>query len=83
MNNKYGRRIVREAITEFPYDKGAERKGLWMAIKSIHPNREGIFGQHKEWRVKIHYELRYIKISYFPEWPSRKGRIYFRQVKDE
>ena len=80
---KYGKRIIREAINKFPYDKGATRKELFLAIKSIEPNKEGIFGQQEKWRVKIHYILSYIKISYFPEWPSRKGRIYFRQIKDE
>ena len=30
---KYGRRLVREAIDRFPYDKGANRKDLFMAIK--------------------------------------------------
>ena len=80
--NKYGKRIVREAIDKFPYDKGAERKDLFKTIKSISPSKEGIFGQVGKWRVKIHYILSYIKISYFPDWPSRKGRIYFRQIKD-
>lgn len=79
---KYGKRIVREAIDRFPYDKGANRKDLFMAIKGIRPNKEGIFGQSLKWRIKIHYILSYIKISYFPDWPSRKGRIYFRQVKE-
>jgi hypothetical protein len=74
---------VREAIDRFPYDKGANRKDLFLAIKSIEQRRDGIFGQRLRWRIKIHYVLSYIKISYFPDWPSRKGRIYYRQVKDE
>ena len=82
MRNKYGRRIMREAIDKFPYDKGATRKDLWLAIRGIKPTKEGIFGQSLRWKIKIHYILSYIKISYFPDWPSRKGRIYFRQVKD-
>jgi hypothetical protein len=80
---KYGRRIVREAIDKFPYKEGATRKDLLLVIKSIKPNKEGIFGQHRNWRVKIHFVLSYIKISYFPNWPSLKGRIYFRQVKED
>ena len=81
--NKYGRKIVREAIDKFPYSKGATRKGLWLAIRVITPNKDGIFGYSMGWGIKIHYVLSYIKISYFPEWPSKKGRIYFRQVKNE
>lgn len=77
---KYGKRIVRKAINGFPYNKSAKRKDLFLAIKSVEPSREGIFGQHEKWRIKIHYLLGYIKISYFPNWPSRKGRILFRQV---
>ena len=80
---KYGKRIVREAIDRFPYREGANRKDLLMAIKGIKPNKEGIFGQSLKWRIKIHYILSYIKISYFPDWPSRKGRIYYRQVKED
>jgi hypothetical protein len=80
---KYGKRIVREAIDRFPYREGATRKDLLMAIKGIKPNKEGIFGQSLRWRIKIHYILSYIKISYFPDWPSRKGRIYYRQVKED
>jgi hypothetical protein len=79
---KYGRRIVREAIDRFPYREGATRKDLLMVIKGIKPSKEGIFGQSLRWRVKIHYILSYIKISYYPLWPYRKGRIYFRQVKE-
>ena len=45
MNNKYGKRIVREAIDRFPYDKGANRKDLFMAIKGIKPNKERIKNQ--------------------------------------
>jgi hypothetical protein len=77
---KYGRRIVREAIDRFPYREGATRKDLLVVIKGINPSKEGIFGQRGKWRIKINYRLSYIKISYFPLWPSRKGRIYFRQV---
>jgi hypothetical protein len=80
---KYGKRIVREAIDRFPYYKGANRKDLFMAIKGIKPNKEGIFGQSLKWRIKIHYILSYIKISYFPDWPSRKGKIYYRQVRED
>lgn len=79
---KYGKRIIREAIDEFPYDQGASRMNLFLTIKKICPSREGIFGICDKWRIKIHFTLRYIKISYFPNWPSRKGRIYFRKVKD-
>ena len=43
--NKYGKRIVGEAIDKFPYDKGAERKDLFKTIKSISPSKEGIFGK--------------------------------------
>ena len=80
---KYGRRLVREAIDRFPYDKGATRKDLFMAIKGIKPNKEGIFGQSLKGKIKIHYILCYIKISYCPDWPARKGKIYFRQVNHE
>ncbi len=80
---KYGKRIVRIAIDNFPYEKviGREkedvRRELFINIKSIEPNRDGIFGDRVRWRIKIHYILNYVKISYFPIWPSRKGRIYY------
>lgn len=81
---KYGKRIIREAINKFPYDQGATRKDLLLAIKRITPSKEGIFGLNGRWIIKIHYILSYIKISYFPNWPLKKGRIYyFRQVKNE
>jgi len=56
---KYGKRIIREAINKFPYDQGATRKDLLLAIKRITPSKEGIFGL---WIIKIHYIL-----SYFPK----------------
>ena len=49
---KYGRRLVREAIDKFPYDKGATRKDLFLAIKSIEQRRDGIFGQRLRWRIE-------------------------------
>ena len=86
---KYGKRIVRRAIDEFPYEKvegiGREelRHDLLMSIKVISPSREGIFGFTCRWKIKIHYVLGYIKISYFPEYPSRKHRIFFKLENEE
>lgn len=81
---KYGRRIVRIAITRFPFEKIPERKPeeikkeLVSFIKSIRPTPDGIFGWNGRWTVRIHYKLLYVKISYYPGYPdTRKSRIYF------
>ena len=81
---KYGKRIVRKAIDTFPYEKieGREkdelRKELLILIKNLEIRKEGIFGDLGRWKIKIHFVLGYIKISYLPEYPSRKHRIYYR-----
>ena len=85
---KYKKRIIKRAFNGFPFDKIVELKGgtideyrkdmARLISPHIHEKvREGIFIQNGEWKIKIHYEIEYVKISYFPNYPSKKQRIFY------